>query len=97
MTLIVTKPFDWAHRGVEIEHFEAGRDIADQTPDLIEVAEREGWAESSEGGSAKVPGKASDGLKIEEIKAALAEKGIQIPEGMTLKADLAALLDAGAQ
>lgn len=38
--------------------------------------------------------KPSDGLKVDEIKAALAEKGIAIPEGVTLKADLAALLDA---
>lgn len=40
--------------------------------------------------------KPSDGLKVEDIKAALAEKGIPIPDGVTLKADLAALLDRGA-
>jgi len=40
--------------------------------------------------------KPSDGLKAAEIKAALAEKGIEIPEGVTLKADLAALLDGSA-
>lgn len=45
---------------------------------------------------AKPDGKPSDGLKVDEIKAALAAKGIAIPEGVTLKADLAALLD-GAQ
>lgn len=38
--------------------------------------------------------KPSDGMKVEEIKAALAAKDIEIPEGVTLKADLAALLDA---
>ncbi|MBT2299268.1 hypothetical protein J7E70_02215 [Variovorax paradoxus] len=38
--------------------------------------------------------KPSDGLKVDEIKAALAAKNIVIPEGVTLKADLAALLDA---
>lgn len=96
MTLTVKKPFDWAHRGVQIEHFEAGRDISDQEQELIEVAEREGWAER-EGGGSKNYGKPSDGLKVEEIKAALEAKGIAIPEGVTLKADLAALLDAGAQ
>ena len=37
--------------------------------------------------------KPSNGLKVDEIKAALETKGIAIPEGMTLKADLAALLD----
>lgn len=36
----------------------------------------------------------SFGLKVDEIKDALAAKGIEIPEGVTLKADLAALLDA---
>lgn len=42
-------------------------------------------------------GKPSDGLKVDDIKAALAEKGVTIPEGVTLKADLAALLDASVQ
>ena len=40
--------------------------------------------------------KPSEGLKVAELKAALAEKGIEIPDGVTLKADLAALLDAAA-
>jgi len=40
--------------------------------------------------------KPSDGLKVEDLKAALAAKNIEIPEGMTLKADLAALLDGAA-
>lgn len=38
----------------------------------------------------------SDGLTVDEIKAALAEKSIAIPEGVTRKAELAALLDGGA-
>lgn len=37
--------------------------------------------------------KPSDGLKVEELKAALEAKGIAIPDGVTKKADLAALLD----
>lgn len=37
-------------------------------------------------------GKPSDGLKVEELKAALEAKGIAIPEGAK-KADLAELLD----
>jgi hypothetical protein len=40
--------------------------------------------------------KASDGLTVPEIKDALAAKNITIPDGVTLKADLAALLDAAA-
>ncbi|PLC06403.1 hypothetical protein CY658_05045 [Variovorax sp. RO1] len=38
-------------------------------------------------------GKPSDGMKVEDLKAALEAKGITIPEGVTKKADLAALLD----
>lgn len=38
-------------------------------------------------------GKPSDGLKVEELKAALEAKGIAIPEGAK-KADLAELLDS---
>lgn len=53
MKKIVKKPFDWAHRGVEIEHFEAGReiDLDDEATDaeMVEVAEREGWFEDDEG------------------------------------------------
>ncbi|QHJ00110.1 hypothetical protein GT347_20280 [Xylophilus rhododendri] len=37
--------------------------------------------------------KASDGLKVDELKAALAARGVEIPDGVTLKADLAVLLD----
>lgn len=37
--------------------------------------------------------KPSDGLKVEEIKAELEKRKIAIPEGVTLKADLARLLD----
>jgi hypothetical protein len=39
------------------------------------------------------PGKPSEGLTVEELKAALAAKNIEVPNGTTLKADLAALLD----
>lgn len=40
--------------------------------------------------------KPSDGLKVEEIKAALEAKGVAIPDGVKLRADLAALLDGAA-
>lgn len=52
----------------------------------------EGAGDGGNGGG----GKPSDGLKVEEIKAALAAKGVEIPEGVTLKAELAALLDGAA-
>lgn len=37
--------------------------------------------------------KASDGLTVAQLREALDAKGVAIPEGVTLKADLAALLD----
>ncbi len=39
-------------------------------------------------------GKPSDGLTVAQIKEALAAKNVTIPEDVTLKADLAALLDS---
>jgi hypothetical protein len=44
MKLKCKQPFAWAHRGVEVEHFEAGQVIETQDPDLIAVATAEGWA-----------------------------------------------------
>lgn len=43
--------------------------------------------------TAKGDAKPSDGMKVDEIKAALEAKGIEIPEGAK-KAELAALLDS---
>lgn len=53
-----------------------------------ELAGEEG-ADEGAGGD----GKPSDGLTVALIKEALEAKGIEIPEGVTLKADLAKLLD----
>ena len=51
MKLIAKKPFSWAHRGVAVEHFEAGAEIETEDADLIDVSTREGWtAEPSEKG-----------------------------------------------
>jgi len=44
MKLIAQENFSWAHRGVELEHFEAGAEIETQDDDLIAVSTREGWA-----------------------------------------------------
>ena len=38
--------------------------------------------------------KPSDGLTVEQLKAALAAKNVTVPQEVTKKADLAALLDA---
>ncbi len=53
-------------------------------------------AGSSNPGQEAPAGKPSDGLKVDELKAALAAKGVEIPDGVTLKADLAKLLDEAA-
>ena len=46
MKLIAKKAFSWAHKGVLVEDFEKGQEIETDDEDLIEVATREGWAES---------------------------------------------------
>ena len=43
MKLTVKKPFSWAHRGVTVEHFEAGQTIETEDQDLIDVSTKEGW------------------------------------------------------
>jgi hypothetical protein len=45
MQLIAKTDFSWAHRGVEIERFEAGQEFETEDADLISVATSEGWAE----------------------------------------------------
>lgn len=54
-----------------------------------ELAVGEGAEEEPDGDA-----KPSGGLTVAQIKEALEAKGVEIPEGVTLKADLAALLDA---
>lgn len=49
MKLIAQKDFSWAHRGVEVEHFEAGVEIETDDEDLIEVSTAEGWAAPADG------------------------------------------------
>lgn len=94
MKLKVIKAFTWAHRGVEIEGFEAGAEIDTQDQDLIKVATRECWVEALDSeGDNRAQAKPSAGLKVDELKEALAAKGIEIPEGAK-KDELAALLDA---
>ena len=49
MKLIAQKNFSWAHRGVEVEHFEAGVEIETDDEDLIEVSMAEGWTAPADG------------------------------------------------
>lgn len=94
MKLKVIKPFDWAHRGVQVEHFEAGSIIETEDEDLIRVSTGEGWAAEDDGSAPQ--GKPSAGLKVDELKAALVAKGIAFPDGAK-KDELAALLDGEQQ
>ena len=49
MKLIAQTDFSWAHRGVEVEHFEAGAEIETNDEDLIEISTAEGWAAPADG------------------------------------------------
>jgi len=49
MKLIAQQDFSWAHRGVEVEHFEAGAVIDTDDQDLIDVSISEGWAAPADG------------------------------------------------
>lgn len=49
MKLIVQENFNWAHRGVEVEHFEAGAEFETEDEDLIEVSTNEGWTKPADG------------------------------------------------
>lgn len=51
MKLIVQEGFKWAHRGVEVEEFQAGAEIETEDSDLITVSTSEGW--TVEAGSAR--------------------------------------------
>lgn len=43
MKLTVTKPFAWAHRGIDVEHYEPGQVIDTEDQDLIDVSLAEEW------------------------------------------------------
>jgi hypothetical protein len=47
MKLKIKQDFAFAHRGVDVRHYEAGQEIESDDADLIEVAIREGWAVNS--------------------------------------------------
>lgn len=53
MKLTAITNFSWTHRGVELEHFEAGQVIETEDQDLIDVSATEGWAEAESDESAE--------------------------------------------
>ena len=48
MQLIARVAFSWAHRGIDIEHFQEGQIIETDDADLAQTARDKGWAESGE-------------------------------------------------
>jgi hypothetical protein len=48
MQLKAKKNFSWAHRGVQVEHYEAGQVIETEDQDLIAVSTSEGWTGMAE-------------------------------------------------
>lgn len=50
MILIVTTPFPWAHRGVDVQHFELGQHIDTDThdPELVTVATKLGLVQPAD-------------------------------------------------
>jgi hypothetical protein len=52
MKLIAQKAFSWAHRGVDIEHFEPDAEIETEDQDLIDVSTSEGWTVPADGEAA---------------------------------------------
>lgn len=68
----------------------ASRDGAAPEKDLPSVSLK------PEYGGAPAEAKAAEKMTVDELKAALAEKSVTIPEGVTKKADLLALLQAAA-
>ncbi len=55
MKLIAQEDFKWAHRGVEVEEFEAGAEIETDDQDLIDVSVAEGWTKPADGEEAPAP------------------------------------------
>ena len=49
MKLIAQEDFKWAHRGVEVQEFEAGAEIETDDQDLIDVSTGEGWTKPADG------------------------------------------------
>lgn len=79
------------------DQMRVGEDMARHLVDNVRCAVR-GQVKTHELQAAETApaGKPSDGLNVAELKEALAAKGINVPEGVTKKADLAALLDGAA-
>lgn len=48
MKLIVTKAFDWAHHGYQLQHYPVGQEFETDDQELISVSNGEGWTKSDD-------------------------------------------------
>lgn len=79
---------------VELVAVSKGADYLEVHPTTLAAHRAAGWAPCIKREvAAEVDSKPSHGLNVADLKAALAAKNIAIPDGVTLKADLAKLLD----
>lgn len=87
-----------AKAGVRIIDANVTEDRRDVAKDVPKVTLKPAYRPKGKAEAAKPDGggdlSSSHGLTVEQLKDALAIRGVEIPEGVTLKADLAALLDA---
>lgn len=82
-----------AKAGVRIIDARATSERKDEAKNVPKVTLKAEYRAAEKAEAAKAGGKPSDGLKVDELKAALAAKGIEVPEGAK-KDELAALLDS---
>ncbi len=79
-------------KSVELVPVSKGADYLEVHPDTLTAHKALGWQQCQRREPPADDGKQSGGLKVEELKTALAAKGIEIPDGAK-KSDLQALLD----
>jgi len=91
MHLKAKQAFSWAHRGVQVEHFEKGQPIETEDQDMIDVSLKEGWTEK-----AKAPTKADQKKALEARIAELETRLLAAEEGEepAIEADLASVKTA---
>lgn len=44
MKLTAKQAFSWAHRGIDVVHYEAGQEVEADDDEMVAVALAEGWA-----------------------------------------------------
>jgi len=76
MDLKVIKPFDWAHRGVQVESFQKDQIITTEDPDLIRVSLAEKWTKKQGKGEAPGPDAGQSAPEASDQHAVSAQQSI---------------------